>query len=148
MDPLIKKEFDEIKNMIKDLKKEFKSLIEIQQRLIHERLGVPVPAPPKEYGEESSSSSSSKSNKIEITNFGSDRIKVSGNTFDYKTAIKEAGTAKWENASKSWSLPIDALDKLVKNFEGINLVANKDFVVSVKREGPTLNEEDDNLFTD
>jgi hypothetical protein len=127
MDPLIKKEFDEVKAMIKELKKELRGLIEIQQRLIHERLGVAVPPPPKEYGEETTS----KSNKIEITDFSEGRIKVSGNTFDYKTAIKEAGQAKWENSSKSWSLPSSSLDALVKNLEGLNLVSGKDFVVNV-----------------
>ena len=129
MDPLIPvmETLVEIKTMIKELKKELRGLIEIQQRLIHERLGVTVPPSPKEYGEETSA----KSNKIEITDFSEGRIKVSGNTFDYKTAIKEAGQAKWENSSKSWSLPASSLNNLVKNLEGLNLVSGKDFVVNV-----------------
>lgn len=48
--PATKKDIDEVKTMIKDLRKDFRGLIEIQQRLIHERLGVSLPPPPKEYG--------------------------------------------------------------------------------------------------
>jgi hypothetical protein len=140
MDPLIKKEFDEVKTLIKDVKKEFKGLIEIQQRLIHERLGVAMPPAPKEYGEEIGS----KSNKIEITDFTEGRIKVSGNTFDFKSAIKEAGQAKWENSSKSWSLPKDSLENLVKNLENLNLIADKDFVVNVAIEKDDDEKDDDN----
>jgi len=132
----IKNELLNTQNMIKDLKKEFKGLIEIQQRLIHERLGVPIPASPKEYGEDTN-----LKNKIEISDFSDGRIKVSGNTFDYKSAIKEAGQAKWEQTTKSWSLPIESLEKLVENFKDLKLVEAKDFVVNVKQtikdENPT-----------
>jgi hypothetical protein len=143
MDPQIKKEFDEVKQMIKDLKKELKGLIEIQQRLIHERLGVAVPPSPREFGEEAGSSK----NKIEISDFSEGRIKVSGNTFDYKMAIKDAGPAKWEQESKSWSLPLKSLDKLVKNLEGLNLVVNKDFVIKVNQTKDVDSEESEGFGT-
>jgi hypothetical protein len=120
----LKKELAEIKTIVKGFKKELKGLVEIQQRLVHERLGVPVPLPPKEYGEESSSKS-----KINILPLGDDRIRISGNTFDFKAAIKGAGAAKWEQETKSWSLPSNCLDQLVKNFEDLNLVKGTDFSV-------------------
>ena len=121
----LKKELTEIKAMIKDFKKNLKGLVEIQQRLVHERLGVPVPASPKEYGEEQTA----KVAKINIVSIDDDRIRVSGNTFDFKTAIKEAGQAKWEQGTKSWSLPADCLDQLIKNLEAVNLVNGTDFSV-------------------
>ena len=40
---------EELKTLVKNVKKEPKGLIEIQQRLVHERLAVPVPEPPVEY---------------------------------------------------------------------------------------------------
>ena len=98
--PATKEDIDEVKSMIKDLKKELKGLIEIQQRLIHERLGVAAPPPPKEYGEEPSSK-----NKIEIVDSGKNRIRVSGNTFTVKDTIKDSGECKWEGGTKLWSLP-------------------------------------------
>lgn len=125
----IKKDIAEIKTIVKGFKKELKGLVEIQQRLVHERLGVPVPAAPKEYGEEPVNKA-----KINIVSLGDDRIRVSGNTFDYKSTIKEAGISKWEQATKSWSGPLENLDQLVKALEAINLVKDVDFVVDVNIE--------------
>jgi len=122
-------ELNELKTLVKSLQKEFKGLVEINQRLIHERLGVAPPPPPKEYGEESTSKSSKA---IEIQDFTKGRIKVSGNTFKYKDSIKDAGGCKWEGDIKSWSLPIDSLNKLIINLEDLELVNGKDFVVNVK----------------
>ena len=127
----IKSELAEIKTMIKDFKKNLRGLVEIQQRLVHERLGVPVPVSPKEYGEESTS----KPVKINIISIDDNRIRISGNTFDFKTPIKEAGQAKWEQGTKSWSLPADCLDQLIKNLEAVNLVKDTDFSVSVNNSG-------------
>lgn len=122
----IKTDVLEIKTLVKDFKKNLRGLIEIQQRLVHERLGTTVPISPKEYGEETSNKT-----KIEISNAGNDSIKVSGKTFDFKEAIKSSGAAKFDQGSKSWTLPLDCLDKLVKNFEAINLVKGTDFSVNV-----------------
>lgn len=54
-EPISRKDIDEIKyslieikSLIKDFKRNLKGLVEIQQRLVHERLGVPVPQAPKE----------------------------------------------------------------------------------------------------
>ncbi len=124
----IKSDLNEIKTITKEFKKSLKGLVEIQQRLIHERLGVPVPAPPNEYGEETTA----KTAKINIISIADDRIRVSGNTFDFKAAIKEAGFAKWEQGTKSWALPSDCLNKLIKNLEAVNLVNGTDFSVNVE----------------
>lgn len=123
----IKNELAEVKTIVKSFKTELKGLVEIQQRLVHERLGVSVPPPPKEYGEEPTSKTAPK---IHITSIDSDRIRIAGNTFDFRTAIKDAGTAKWEGGTKSWSLPSDCLDKLIKNLEDVNLVRGTDFSVN------------------
>jgi len=131
------KEFDEIKTLINSLREEvkgvrseLKGLIEIQQRLIHERLGVPVPPAPKEFGEEPGTSK----NKIEITDASeSGRIKISGKTFDYNNTIKAAGQAKWDGSSKTWSMSIDALDNLILGLESCKLVRDKDFTVKVSK---------------
>ena len=132
-EPISRKDIDEIKyslieikSLIKDFKRNLKGLVEIQQRLVHERLGVPVPQAPKEYGEEPVSKA-----KINIVSLDSDRIRVSGNTFDYKSAIKEAGISKWEQATKSWSGPLENLDQLIKSLEAVNLVKDVDFIVDV-----------------
>jgi len=125
----LKKELIEVKTIVKGFKKELKGLVEIQQRLVHERLNVPVPPPPKEYGEETTSKA-----KINITAIDSDRIRVAGNTFDFKAAIKEAGAAKWEQGTKSWSLPSESLDQLIKNLEAVNLVRDTDFSVNIDGE--------------
>ncbi len=149
----IKNELTEIKNSIKNIElrmqkmpteKNLRGLIEIQQRLVHERLGVAVPISPKEYGEESNSKTTLK---IDISNLGDDRIKVSGKTFDYKDAIKEAGSAKFDQVSKSWSLPLDSLNQLIKNFEAVNLVRDTDFSVNVDGENSEKqNEEEEDGF--
>lgn len=124
------KDLDEIKSMIKDLKKELRGLIEINQRLIHERLGVTAPPPPKEYGEDSVPV------KMEITDAGPGFIKISGSqTYDFKSKIKEAAPtniAKWDGPTKSWKMPGQYLDQLIKNLESVNLKKDKDFKVLVK----------------
>lgn len=126
----IKANLIEIKLLVKEYKKNLKGLVEIQQRLVHERLGVTPPPPPKEYGEEETTNKP----KINITSLGSDRIRVAGNTFDFKSAIKDAGFAKWEQSTKSWSLPSDSLDQLIKNLEAVNLKKDADFSVDVTEE--------------
>jgi hypothetical protein len=123
----IRKDLAEIKTIVKSFKKELKGLVEIQQRLVHERLGVPVPPAPKEYGEEPANKA-----KINIVSLGEDKIRVSGNTFDFKSTIKEAGISKWEQATKSWSGPLECLDQLISALEAVNLVKDVDFIVDVK----------------
>jgi hypothetical protein len=124
----LKNELTEVKTIVKGFKKELKGLVEIQQRLVHERLSAPLPPPPKEYGEEITT----KGAKINITSIDGDRIRISGNTFDFRTAIKNAGIAKWEGGTKSWSLPSECLDQLIQNLEAVNLVRDTDFSVNVK----------------
>jgi hypothetical protein len=126
----IKKELSEIKTLVKDFKKNLKGLVEIQQRLVHERLGAPVPIPPKEYGEETNS----KSAGIELSSTADDRIKISGKkSFDIKETIKESAPskAKFNASDKSWSIPAEYLDDLITNLEAINLIRDKDFIVNI-----------------
>ncbi len=112
-----KKGFDELTKAVKDLKRELKGLIEIQQALVHKQL----PNPPKDYGEEAT--------KLKIHHIPGNLIKVSGNTFDYQAAIKSAGNAKWEATTKSWNLSVDNLDNLVKKLVDLKLVEGKDFSI-------------------
>lgn len=121
----MKAELSEIKAIIKDFKKNLKGLVEIQQRLVHERLKVAIPPSPQEYGGESNLKV-----KINITCAEGNKIKVSGNTYDIKDTIKNTG-GKFESSTKSWLLPFDCLDQLVKNFEAINLVKDTDFSVNI-----------------
>lgn len=123
----LKKELTEIKTIVKGFKNELKGLVEIQQKLIHERLGVPIPPSPKEYNEETSV----KLPKINIISIPDNYIRVAGNTFDFKSAIKDAGYAKWEQTTKSWSLPTNCLDKLISNFETLGLVRDVDFSIGI-----------------
>ncbi len=131
----------ELTTKILNIQKELKGLIEIQQRLIHERLKVPMPPPPTEYGEEKVAKSAGSECKIQIVSFGQDRIRISGNTFDYRPLIKSCGPAKWEGELKSWSLPVSSLKTIIEKFKEINLEMDKDFKVDVKEQEQT---EEDN----
>ena len=125
-------ELEEIKKNQKNLKRELQGLIEIQQKLIHERLGSAIPSPPKEYGEEPGAKSAS-SIGIDISSSGKDRINITGKrTFDIRDSIKEAGSAKFDQATKTWSLPLNCLQKLITNLESLNLKKGVDFIVNVK----------------
>jgi hypothetical protein len=126
----MKEEMVGIKEEMKDLKKNFKGLVEINQRLIHERLNVPVPPPPKDFGEENKTATKSSA-KITISNFG-DRIKITGQTYDYRPLIKEVGCAKWEGEIKAWSLPLDSLKTLLEKFKEANMLVDRDIKVDVK----------------
>lgn len=121
----------ELASKISNLQKEFKSLVEIQQRLIHERLKVPMPPPPTDYSEEKTVKNNNDC-KIQIVSFGQDRIRISGNTFDYRPLIKSCGSAKWEGELKSWSLPLSSLKTVIEKFKEINLEVDKDIKVDVK----------------
>jgi hypothetical protein len=115
----------------KDLKQELRGLIEIQQRLIHERLGVPTPPPPVEYGEDKPK----KTNIMKIADFNEGRIGISGgSTFDYKTVIKTAGCNKWDPPSKTWTGPRSCLNKLIQDLESLDLKKDQDFLMDVKSE--------------
>jgi len=130
----IKESLAEIKTLIKDFKKDLKGLVEIQQRLIHERLGVTAPPPPKEYGEDTVVVSKAKGKtglKMDIVNLDDNRIRVSGKTYDYMLAIKDSGSASFDKESKSWTLPLGSLNKLILNFEAIGLSRDVDFSVNV-----------------
>lgn len=122
----------ELTSKISNIQKEFKSLVEIQQRLIHERLKVPMPPPPSDYCEEKPVKSNSSDYKIQINSFGQDKIRISGNTFDYRPLIKSCGPAKWEGELKSWSLPLSSLKTVIEKFKEINLEVDKDIKVDVK----------------
>ena len=132
----VKENQAELKNLIKNVKKELRGLIEIQQRLIHERLGVTPPAPPKEYGEDPGK----KVKNIEIINYTPGRIGVVGNTYDYNSAIKSAASdnderAKWDPApSKVWHMSEKCLGSLIENLRALDLEEGTDFVVSAKPE--------------
>jgi hypothetical protein len=146
----IKKLSESLKSMeieltlkISGVQKEFRSLVEIQQRLIHERLKVPMPPPPTDYSEAKTVKSISDY-KIQISSFGQDRIRISGNTFDYRPLIKSCGPAKWEGELKSWSLPQSSLKTIIEKFKEINLEVDKDIKVDV-RNIESIEESDDNV---
>lgn len=124
----IKEELKCIKKMITDLKDEFKGLIEIQQKLVHERLNAPTPAAPVSVVE--------KSNNKKLITISKDMnsIVLTGNTFDYNSLIKETAkendtSAKWESSKKAWILNEECLDDLIKKFENAGLYRDTDFIV-------------------
>jgi hypothetical protein len=124
---------------INGIRKDLKGLVEIQQRLIHERLNVQMPPSPVEYGEETPIKTISNSNsKIQVSNFGQDHIKISGKTYDYNPIIKASGQARWEKELKVWTLPVGSLDTLLDKFKENNVSFDNDVVRVVKEE----NEED------
>lgn len=125
-EPVTKKDIEELKQIIKQMKNDLKGLVEIQQRLIHERLNVPCPPSPIEYVDEPR-----KKSTIEIKNHSDDKIIVSGKTYDVKDAIKLC-RAKFDNDTKSWILNIDSLDVLTEKFKQLGLEEGKDFISEVK----------------
>jgi len=130
---------------IKTLRQEYKGLVEIQQCLIHEKLGAPTPAYPKEYGE-TSSGTTTKSIGIELTSIADDRIKISGKkSFDVKEIVKQSGQskAKFDAADKSWSIPAKYLDDLLKNFQAANLVKDKDYSLKITSQKSNQPDDDD-----
>jgi hypothetical protein len=121
---------------INKIRKDLQGLIEIQQKLIHERLNVSVPPPPKEYGVEKivSNIENNINYKITISQFGLDRIKITGKgTFDHKNVIKESGPARWEGELKFWSLPSSCTKTLINKFKDVGLTVDKDICVNVIR---------------
>lgn len=110
----LKKEIAELRELVqqcaKEVKNEVRGLIEIQQRIIHQTMGVPVPPKPQpltEYGTKYG---------IEITKLGDDRVKISGKkTFEIREVIKSAGNgnAKFDQDTKTWSIPLHCLGNLV-----------------------------------
>jgi hypothetical protein len=122
-----------LKNEIKTLKKEFKGLVEIQQKLIHERLGAPIPAPPTNYGEEDKKQY--KSINIEYQADGTATI-TGKNTFNYKELIKESGNgrAKFITETKGWNIPSSGVDSLIEKLNDLNLQKDKDYFIKNKPE--------------
>lgn len=127
---------------ITNIQKEMKGLIEIQQRLIHERLRVPMPPPPNEYGEEKPVKTTNN-NKIQISKFGENHIKLSGGTYKYKNLIKSLEFARWEDELKIWSLPLNHLSTLIETFKQANLEENKDFEVNIETKVIELHDEEE-----
>ncbi len=125
-DQSIKEELKDIKKMIYGLKDELKGLIEIQQKLVHERLNAPIPAAPV---------TEKSSNKKQITiSKDMNSIVLTGNTFDYNSIIKETAkenntSARWESSKKAWILNEECLDDLIKKFENAGLDRDTDFIV-------------------
>lgn len=116
-----------------DFNDKFKGLIEIQQRLIHERLGAPIPAPipaPTQVASASVTSTNDNSKKISLCKYNDDKFYVKGNTFEYNNLIKLVATennekAKWEPApSKFWILPNNCLNSLIEKFDELNVEYN------------------------
>lgn len=119
----------EIKTMILSLKDELKGLIEIQQKLVHERLGAPIPPPPTNVSEK-------QNNKIITITKDINSILVTGNTYSYNSLIKECAkdrntSAQWNASKKAWILNEDCLEDLVKKLENSGLNKETDFVVKV-----------------
>ena len=131
----VKENQADLKKLVSDTKKELRGLIELQQRLIHERLGVAPPAPPVEYAQPEGK----KVKNIQIIDYKDGRIGVVGNTYDYNSAIKGAAAvnderAKWDPApAKTWHMPANCLDALIENLRALDLEEGKDFEVKATR---------------
>lgn len=108
---------------------ENKGLVEIQARLIHERLGVQVPVTINTHP--TTPAPTVNKNIIEVTNYGIDRVKLVGNTFNKRDLIKSCGQAKWENNDKCWTLPLDLLEVIESKFVESGLQKDVDFVINV-----------------
>ncbi len=135
---------NEMMTEINKIRKDLQGLIEIQQKLIHERLNVSVPPPPKEYGVEKivNNIENNINYKITISPFGSDRIKITGKgTFDHKNVIKDSGPARWEGELKFWSLPISCTETLINKFKGVGLIVDKDICLCITRNIQEADEE-------
>jgi hypothetical protein len=124
----IRDELVKLNKEIVSIRNELRGLIEIQQRLIHERLGVPPPPPPPPVGE---SPKKYNSKKIYIKVLG-EGVSVSGNTFNHKDIIKQWKNAKFQD-DKSWLLPSGYLEKLISAFEDNGLKEDIDFFVDSKQ---------------
>jgi|JI9StandDraft_1071089.scaffolds.fasta_scaffold00916_16 hypothetical protein len=109
---------------------ENKGLVEIQTRLIHERLGVQIPVTINTHPTTPAAPTVNK-NIIEVTNYGIDRVKLVGNTFNKRDLIKSCGQAKWENNDKCWTLPLDLLEVIESKFVESGLQKDVDFVINV-----------------
>lgn len=106
---------------IENIKNELKGLLEINQRLIHERLGVPPPPPP-------SNDNNNNKNIIIIKKHDLNKIIVSGNTYNYKEDIKKSGNCNFDKTTKSWILDHESINDLINNLENLGLEENKDFI--------------------
>jgi hypothetical protein len=115
---------------VKDLKKEYKCLIEVQQKLIHERLGVPVPTQPITYGE------TKKNPKIINITRDSNELVITGNTFNHRSLIKDIakGKAQWNNDLKGWNIPGEYEDDLIKEFKKMSVEYSIDGVEATTKE--------------
>jgi hypothetical protein len=116
----------ELKKIVLQMKDEFKGLVEIQQQLIHGRLGAPVPAPV--------STVEKQSNKTITILQDLGKLVVTGNTYNYNSLIKESAkdndmSAVWNGSKKAWELNERCLDTLVNKLEEAGLKKNSDFVV-------------------
>ena len=123
----IKNELKEIKKMITSLKNELKGLIEIQQKLVHERLSAPIPPPP-------SSSAEKTNNKIITISKDLGNIVITGNTYNYNSVIKESAkdndtNAQWNSSKKAWIMKEECLETLIKKFTEAGLNSDTDFVI-------------------
>ena len=98
------------------LSERVRSLIEIQQKLIHTSLNAPMPDVPKETAAISKKSSSAKATKISIALIDVDSLKVSGKTFDSKDIIKAHG-GYFNGEDKTWTMPIGSFKKFKKALE-------------------------------
>lgn len=123
----VKEEIKEMKTIILSLKDELKGLVEIQQRLIHERLGAPTPLPP-------ANNTDRINNKIITISKDLNSILLTGNTYAYNSIIKDAAkecntTAQWNSSKKAWVLNEECLDNVIKKFIDSGLVRDTDFVI-------------------
>lgn len=116
----------ELKNDIASLRTELvamhtqtRALVDVQKKLIHERLKVPEPesrAVPVE--PPAMTKVAKKQVQVTVTRLNAKQISVGGRTFDFNALIKASGPAKFEPSNKTWTLPIESLAALEKNFAG------------------------------
>lgn len=142
------KKFDNIDskldNITNILDNDLKALISVQQRLIHERLGVPMPAEPT-VGICTASATKTNNRTINIDLAENGKIRVSGkNTYDFKDAIKGNRMGTFEAGTKTWLVPSSDLSGLISRLEGVGLTDGTDFVVSkeLRPERETVTEKD------
>ena len=120
----IRKEIAELSSGVKKLSEENhhirlenKALVDVQKKLVHERLKVPEPEnraaePP------AMSKVAKKQAQVTVTRISPSQISVGGQSFHYNSWIKAAGPARFEKDSKTWTLPIECLGALEDNFRG------------------------------
>jgi hypothetical protein len=107
---------DNITNELKGIKEQLQGLIEINARFAQEIIALKqgTVAGNGFNGTSTIATSSTKKPKISgvLLTCGTEKIKVSGNTYDHRGIFFENG-GSWNKAEKVWEVPIDSKDSIV-----------------------------------